>query len=764
MKSSWALLLLFVACNANVQVDPEGHRCSELESCGAGYVCVDLVCRAMPGATGGGSVTGGGTTSGGAAGGFGGGSTVGGGVAGGAVAGGDGGGSAPDGGSCLNVTCISPPKAECRGSVARSYELSGRCVSGGCVYEPFELDCAPGTCVDGSCPMAVTQTGPRVRFRVTAVDVAPGSNGASVLVAGERSQVSHWNGTSWLTIAPPAPNIGVRAINFTSQNTAWLVGENRTVWRFDRTTRAFVSTPAPTGLSATGTIIGVDGVSDSLVLIADAIGNFGKWNGTTWTTGALPTTMASGFAMTSVWVDENQRERIAGSCLNSTSMRRSCVAYRNPLSATNPTVWYVDSDMSDARSCVSLGPWVEVPVSGGQDALCGYDDNESRRHSTLGNFTTGSPVLTTGTGLVGITGGPPSAGTRPVWVLTSSILGQGRLSRLSGVSPNVTATAQLDTFFGDEHLSPSESNGVVVAETAPSTGLNNIFFRRITPTERTEALDLGLDFVGVTHGNQELTLVSSAGDLAVKRQGSELFEFRRPPPGSPQYRVEDAEARNGQAVLVVGRDGANAGLISRVSFQGYTHLVTTAPSTTFKAVCRASDSEAWAVGTGGAVFSIGMTAATREASVTTVADLYDVDCPVVGQAVACGADSTILRSTSSGTWQAIAFPTPGLTFTTCRLINGGLWVGGDAVFARYDLASQTWLQLAPRSNLSNLVVRAPNDIFATTSSANTFDVVHFDGSQWTNALAGITGKPKGGVGVGPRIVFGGTAGVLVEGR
>lgn len=757
MSRALLVTALLAGCNMNVEVDPEGHRCNEIDLCPSGYTCVSFTCRAN-GSTGGGGGSGGGfvTMGGGDGGGF----VTGGGDAGGA-AGGVGGGSAGGGDLCANVSCTMVPAPTCVGSVARSFMGQGHCVptTGQCSFESFDLDCAPGACVSGTCPLTVQQTGPRVRFAINAIDLAPGSTGSAVVAVGDRSNVSQWNGTRWATVSAPVGNVKLNAVNFTSQNTAWVVGEARTVWRWDRTTGTFLTTPAPS-MPATSNLIGVDGTTDMAVLVADTSGNWAKWNGTAWANGALS---VDGGVMTSVWVDETQRGRIAGSCRDSSGVRRTCVGYRN---AASSTTWFVDLAPTETRGCVSLGPWVDVPMAGGQDALCGFDDNSSIRHVSTGSYasTTGLSLLT-GDGIVGITGAPPSAGTRAVWVQTSSILGTGRLYRVTGSGAAPFPIAQLDTELGEEHLSPSESAGVVVAEVDRVRNVNNVFYRRTTPVERTDALDLGLDFGAVTSFNGELALLGRNGELAVQHAGSDVYEFRRPP-ASPQYNVEDAEGRNSAlSILVVGRDGLNAGLIGRVNFQGYTRVTTTAPSTTFRGVCRASDTEAWAVGTGGAVFSIGATAATREASVTTVNDFNAVDCPVVGQAVACGANSTVWRR-SGGTWApAPAFPMAGRTFTSCKLVNGAIWVAGDQVFARLDPQASSWTMLAARTGLNHLIIRAPNDIFAT-AAANTsnFDVVRYDGAAWTTVLSGTSGVPGGGVQVGARVVWGASAGALVEGR
>lgn len=759
MKRALLVMALLAGCNMNVEVDPEGHRCNEIDLCPTGYTCVSFTCRAN-GSTGGGGGSAGGfvTTGGGDGGGF----VVGGGEAGGAAGGMTSGGMAGGGGDlCATVTCTTVPPPTCVGSVARSFMGQGRCVpaTGQCAFDSFDLDCAPGACVSGICPLTVQQTGPRLRFAINAIDLAPGSTGSSVVAVGDRSNVSQWNGARWATVPAPVANVKLNAVNFTSQNQAWVVGDARTVWRWDRASGTFLTTPAP-AMPATSNLIGVDGTTDMAVLVADTSGNWAKWNGMVWTNGTLS---VDGGVMTSVWVDETQRERIGGSCRDGSGVRRTCVGYRN---AASSTTWFVDLAPTETRGCVSLGPWVDVPMSGGQDALCGFDDNSSIRHVSTGSYaaTTGLSLLT-GDGIVGITGAPPSAGTRAVWVQTSSILGTGRLYRVTGPGTAPFPIAQLDTELGEEHLSPSESAGVVVAEVDRVRNVNNVFYRRTTPVERTDALDLGLDFGAVTSFNGELTLLGKNGELAVQHAGSDVYEFRRPP-SSPQYNVEDAEGRNSAlSILVVGRDGLNAGLIGRVNFQGYTRLTTTAPSTTFRGVCRASDTEAWAVGTGGAVFSIGLTTATREASVTTVNDFNAVDCPVVGQAVACGANSTVWRR-AGGTWVAAPpFPMAGRTFTSCKLVNGAIWVAGDQVFARLDAQATNWTVLAARTGLNHLLIRAPNDIFAT-AAANTsnFDVVRYDGTAWTTVLPGTSGVPGGGVQVGARVVWGASAGALVEGR
>jgi len=156
--------------------------------------------------------------------------------------------------------------------------------------------------------------------------------------------------------------------------------------------------------------------------------------------------------------------------------------------------------------------------------------------------------------------------------------------------------------------------------------------------------------------------------------------------------------------------------------------------------------------------------ATRDPSVTTVNDLIGVDCPVVGQAVACGANSTVLRR-SGGAWVTVPFPMAGRSLTSCKLVNGTVWVAGDGVFARLSPLAPAWTMLPALPGLSNLVVRAPNDVFATsTPNASNFDLVRYDGNVWNPVLPGVSGSSGGGVQVGGRVVWGGSSGALIEGR
>jgi hypothetical protein len=600
---------------------------------------------------------------------------------------------------------------------------------------------------------------------VNAVDVAPGP-ATAVLFAGNGGQLAAWNGSKMSVIDGIDAGVSFSAVSFVSPNVAWAVGTNRAVARYDRTINATLPTPAPPLANGNANLIGVDGTNENAVLVADGTGNWAKWTGNGWTSGTLPTT-ASGYLMRNLWVDETGRERIVGSCLNAFGFRRTCTAYRWPGGAA-PDTFFVDTTQVESRPCVAVGPWIEVPSTGGQDALCGFADNGSIRHTSMGDYATSPAMLTVGEGIVGITGGPAMMGNRPVWVLTSSNAGQGRLYRLGGTSVAPTASIQLDTFLKEEHLSPTENGGVIVAEVDRPRNVNNVLYRRTGP-DRTEAIDLGFDIAAVTVLGSDLALVSSTGELAIKRNGADVYEFRRPPGSGPALVIEAADGRNAStSVLAVGKDGSNSGLISRVSTTGYARVTTTAPMTTFKSLCRLSEEDAVVVGTGGAVFFVSGASATKDTSVATTSDLLSVDCAST-EILVCGTNSALWRKSGASPFSPVAFPMPNVTLNSCKLLGDALFVAGNAapgsgVFAQFDLERNVWSMLPSKPNLGHLITRAPNDILGLTTNGTSFDVVRFDGATWTTVLANVAGMPHGGVNASSRVVWGGTAGVLIEGR
>jgi hypothetical protein len=200
---------------------------------------------------------------------------------------------------------------------------------------------------------------------------------------------------------------------------------------------------------------------------------------------------------------------------------------------------------------------------------------------------------------------------------------------------------------------------------------------------------------------------------------------------------------------------------------GYTR-VSTQSGTVMNAVCRVSDTEGWAVGNAGTLLSVDATGAHAVASNTT-ADLLSVDCSA-GSAIACGTNGTVLRY-ANGAWAPVlpGFPL-ARTLSACRQTGSVVLVGGDNVFA--SLANGAWTQLPAKGGLSGLVARSAADVYASvlvtpasSSGPGSSAIYRFDGTRWSaNPLASVSGVAGGGVQIGARVVFGGTGGVLVEGR
>jgi hypothetical protein len=358
---------------------------------------------------------------------------------------------------------------------------------------------------------------------------------------------------------------------------------------------------------------------------------------------------------------------------------------------------------------------------------------------------------------VGVTAQSTAAG-RDVFTLTSSKNGTtGHLYRLSRGVTQTTTTDALQTFYREEHLSPNEAGGVLVAEVRRTPGINNIFRRGVLTNE---ALDVGEDWVGASVDDSgALVLAGLFSDIAVRRPSSSTFDFRRAP---TPWALKALEARNGTGTLLVGEDtNRNDGVVVRMTGTTFATIATQA-NTAFNGVCRVSDAEGWAVGTRGTIFRVTGAGATATTSPTTEA-LLAVDC-LAGVAVACGANGTVLRYANNA-WAVVA-PAPALSgksIETCKLSSQGAFVGGDGFFFSYTPVTR-WTALAAKPGLVSLVVRSPQEVYGAFKSGTTSELSRFDGAAWGPSLLSVTGTLGGGVQAGGRVVWGGTLGVLVEGR
>lgn len=231
--------------------------------------------------------------------------------------------------------------------------------------------------------------------------------------------------------------------------------------------------------------------------------------------------------------------------------------------------------------------------------------------------------------------------------------------------------------------------------------------------------------------------------------------------------VRAFEARHGATVLLAGKsDSSTEGLLLRWSLAAGFVRLTTKPNTTFTSVCRVSDAEGWAVGSTGAPCTPSLMGAVSVASPTTK-DLLSVDC-VAGAAVV-GVDGTVLRAVD-GVWAAAqpafhclrqADPLPPRSAQRCWRLVTAYFSGSRARrgprWSRPETSLGSWPAARTRCTRrwSPPVRRRP------TPGASA--VLRFDGAQWVPMLA-VQGVLAEGVEAGPRVVFGGTGGLLVEGR
>ncbi len=658
----------------------------------------------------------------------------------------------------MGVVCTTAPSATCVGDSRRTFTNPGTCEpgTGMCTYASSDSAC-PNGCALGQCltaSLAFAQTGPRLRFAVNGIDIAPGSSGNSALAVGNGGKIARWDGSMWTELTSPRLT-NLNKVAFVSGTVAYAVGAGRTVLTVRPSMNQVVDVTI-VGAGSTN-LVAVSGRDVGEVLIASETGDWWRIMGGVWTNGALP--MAAGpYTISGAYLDESLRERIVGAC--GAGVRSQCTAYRRTGGGT-PN--FVVNTQVGAPGFTAVGGAFDVASDATSLAMVGSADLSLDTHSNFGTFVAvnPSPALA-GDGIVGITAQAVPIG-RDLFVLTSSrdpdpnTIGEGGLYRLAR-GAGVSSTKILETYFGEETLSPNEANGVLVAEVRRTQNVNNVFRRGVLTNE---ALDVGEDFIGASVDDTgALVLASRFGDLVVRRPTASTFDFRRPP---SSWSIKGLEARNGTGVLMVGASRtSNVGLIIRVTAAGFT-TVTSRSNTVFHAVCRVSDTEGWAVGTGGVIYRVTATAGTQVASPTTK-DLLTVDC-AAGVAVAAGADGTVLRM-SNGTWAAAtpAFPVTGRPLTSARLSPGGAFVAGDNLFYSFTAATGVWTSLTAKAGLTSLVVRGPQEVYGAFVTGTTTEVLRFDGAAWGPRLLQVSGALGGGVQAGARVVWGGSLGAIVEAR
>ena len=317
----------------------------------------------------------------------------------------------------------------------------------------------------------------------------------------------------------------------------------------------------------------------------------------------------------------------------------------------------------------------------------------------------------------------------------------------------------LGDFYMDKvSMSRTESGAVLVAETDVVNGVNNLYRRSSTASDM---LDLGENWSAVSGNAGTLILGSEVGDLAQRLPGANLWQFRR----GPFVAITDLAAANGTGVLVAGKGGKLERFVLGAVTPTVTPIASGTTTTDFNGLCRVSDLEAYAVGSGGAIRSVNTTQATSSSmSSPTSRNLLSIDCVFPGSAIACGQAGTVLRL-AGGTWAALpfAFPNPSVDLTSCKVVNNVLWAAGDNAFYKIDLGapSPAWQQLPPQPRLSRLNVVSASDVYALSGISR---VVRFDGTVWTTVFTTSSGTLVGGGQVGGKVVYGGSLGTLVEGQ
>ena len=380
----------------------------------------------------------------------------------------------------MSVVCNMPPAATCVGSQRRTFSAAGQCDpgTGVCTYVSNDANC-PNGCALGQCltaSLAFAQTGPRLHFAINGIDIAPGSSGNSALAVGNGGKLARWDGSMWTALTTPgAPDLN--RVAFVSGTVAYAVGASRTALTVRPSAATNQVTPVSLSGSGNANLIGVSGRGEGEVLIADDSGAWWRLRSSTWTNGTLPGGNGP-YDITAAYLDESLRERIVGAC--GSGANTQCVGYRF---ASGGTPNFVVHPQTGTPGFTSVGGGFDVASATSSEAFLGNGDNSLDSHSNIGLFTNISPTPSlTGDGVVGITAQSVAVG-RDVFVLTSSrdpdinTSGKGSLFRLEKGLTSTTSTEVLETYFGEETLSPNEANGVLVAEVRRAQGINNVFRR-----------------------------------------------------------------------------------------------------------------------------------------------------------------------------------------------------------------------------------------------------------------------------------------------
>jgi hypothetical protein len=648
---------------------------------------------------------------------------------------------------CAGITCTMPPAAKCEGSSLVTFAQSGTCAGGTCMYTPTMKDCGAGGCANGACVSLgekFDQVLPRVHFPINAIDQAPGSQGANVVVVGPAGTLSSWNGTSWVQAPTPANAADFNAIWFANANTAYIAtSKGLSKW----TGGALSVVNNFPSLTGTGTPIDVHGRgADDFVVAADDATVY-RFANASWTT-TTQSALSGPYAMNGVFVDESGHIGVYGACNGS-----QCILY-----STNGTSYTAHTDNSGTFN--ALGPGLDPPTGTHTFLWAGLDNETIRRFDSgalivdfdsndvpdNSQLTGDGPVLK----MAGVTG---AATGRATWVLTGSgTQAFGSLYRVAGLASSPVATQLSNVFYDTQTMTKTDSAGVVFVDTRTATGGNTIVRRSGTVEE---ALDLGAEAWAAVApaGNNGFVLLNAFGDVAASL-GATTFQL---------HRTTDSITGTGIAAgntfaLYVGFT-SNGAFARKVPLtQGSTYVDLTIPNAPaqLNAICRVSDTEWYLVGNDGSAYKSDGSTLT-EMSTPTVEHLQAVDCGgTSGVALACGNNGTVLKLTN-GTWSAVT-GAPQANFTSCRLTGSTMYAGADGTFAKYS--NNTWSQEPSLPSLTALVAVSANEVYGVTNGTQ---IQRFNGSTWSSSATAPQTLVGGGL-VGGHVMFAGKAGVVMEGQ
>jgi hypothetical protein len=377
----------------------------------------------------------------------------------------------------------------------------------------------------------------------------------------------------------------------------------------------------------------------------------------------------------------------------------------------------------------------------------GADGAAVRRHDPNGNFDSmGTPSGLDGGAVVAIR---PSLGgvTRASFVLTGPTQQIGHMYRVSatGVSTAPQVDHLMGLFYGYQAASKNDSNGVIVVDMNTTSKTSTITHRGILSNE---ALDLGAeDWVSGSAFSNGSVLMNGYGDVAIRANGQATFQLRRFP-----LDLQGVEISAGSTFAVLAAADGTAWRLPYIS-TSYSEVTFTPKPTGWTALCRASDTEWYFAGKGGAIHSYDGTT-THPMTSGTPTTLSDIDCPQAGTAVACGT-GVVLRLSGTA-WTTVA-GAPAGSITSCRLVGGEIFVSGPNLFARYS--NGAWQTLPSKPMLDALQVRSVNDAYAAAGTA----LVRFDGTAW-QVLATSPQPLTTSFVMGSRLVYAGAGGAVWEGQ